>query len=281
MLTYCPEATPIEPWVTRANVPSSRFRNRRPSTQYSRAGLRPHFVFIPHSRSGRSGVLLSEGSHFTTYKWSVPAGGGGVGVSQSYCYIERSLTHARAPAYVMYDVARAGSPGPAPGWRTLPPARPRLIYDPRVCFQGSANKDDLHQRNSRPAGWLAGRRRPDYWECARPPTEGHFENLEMTTDRETGSRYYFVNRIYLDCISILVSRSADEFWQMFLQHSFLEILNKIVIYFIFPWSSIGKALGSCKLPISFLRLFRGEKKGSIEIKTHVSFKSDQIHIRLL
>lgn len=89
------------------------------------------------------------------------------------------------------------------------PTRPRLIYDPRVCFQGSANKDDLHQRNSRPAGWLAGRRRPDYWECARPPTEGHFENSEMTTDRETGSRYYFVNRIYLDCISILVSRSAD------------------------------------------------------------------------
>lgn len=75
--------------------PSSRFRNRRPSTQYSRAALRPHFVFIPHSRSGRSGILQSQGSHFTTYKWSVPAGGGG-GVSHShYCYIERSRTHAR------------------------------------------------------------------------------------------------------------------------------------------------------------------------------------------
>lgn len=189
--------------------PSSRFRNRRPSTQYSRAALRPHFVFIPHSRSGRSGILLSDGSHFTTYKWSVPAGGRGVSHSH-YCYIERSRTHARAPAYVVYDVARAGS------WSRLThaparPTRPRLIYDPRVCFQGSANKDDLHQRNSRPVGWLAGRRRPDYWECARPPTEGHFENSEMTTDRETGSRYYFVNRIYLDCISILVSRSADEF----------------------------------------------------------------------
>lgn len=134
---------------------------------------------------------------------------GGGGVSQSLL-LHRAFTHARSRARIRCaDVARAGS------WSMLThaparPTRPRLIYDPRVCFQGSANKDDLHQRNSRPADWLAGRRRPDYWECARPPTEGHFENSEMTTDCETGSRYYFVNRIYLDCISILVSRSADE-----------------------------------------------------------------------
>lgn len=117
----------------------------------------------------------------------------------------------RASVHVRTYTLCTASLAPGPRVLTHAPARPRLIYDPRVCFQGSANKDDLHQRNSRPAGWLAGRRRPDYWECARPPTEGHFENLEMTTDRETGSRYYFVNRIYLDCISILVSRSADEF----------------------------------------------------------------------
>lgn len=151
--------------------------------------------------------------------------------------LHRAFTYARSRARIRCVRRRScrvrGSCSRLTHAPAFPPARPRLIYDPRVCFQGSANKDDLHQRNSRPAGWLAGRRRPDYWECARPPTEGHFENLEMTTDRETGSRYYFVNRIYLNCISILVSRSADEFWQMFLQNYFLEILNKIVIYFIF------------------------------------------------
>lgn len=139
-------------------------------------------------------------------------GGGGL----SHSHTATSSVHVRSRARPHTLCTTSLAPGPRvlvqADARSRPPAsRPRLIYDPRVCFQGSANKDDLHQRNSRPAGWLAGRRRPDYWECARPPTEGHFENLEMTTDRETGSRYYFVNRIYLDYISILVSRSAVEF----------------------------------------------------------------------
>lgn len=178
------------------------------------------------------------------------------GGGMSHSHTATSSVHVRTLARPHTLCTTSLAPGPGvlvqADARSRPPARPRLIYDPRVCFQGSANKDDLHQRNSRPAGWLAGRRRPDYWECARPPTEGHFENSEMTTDRETGSRYYFVNRIYLDCISILVSRSANEFLAN-VSSTFFSWNSKGNIYLFYfslnlHWISTGQLEVAYNLP---------------------------------
>lgn len=154
--------------------PRSRFRNRRPSTQYSKAVLRPTSFSSPTAEAAAE-VAYYKARTLTLLPTSGRYPPWGEGESHSHTATPSVHVRTRARARIRCVRRRSRRVLVQADARSRPPARPRLIYDPRVCFQGSANKDDLHQRNSRPAGWLAGRRRPDYWECARPPTEGHLK----------------------------------------------------------------------------------------------------------
>lgn len=129
--------------------PSSRFRNRRLSTQYSRAALRPHFVFIPHSRSGRSGILQSEGSlTLLLTSGRYPTGGEG-GAGLTVILLHRAFTHARSRARIRCVRRRS---------------RSRLTHAPALCLftiPGSVSKEARTKMTSingipgRSAGWLA------------------------------------------------------------------------------------------------------------------------------
>lgn len=76
-------------------------------------------------------------------------------VSQSYCYTERSRTLARAPAYVVYDDARAGS------WSRLthapdrPPALGLFTIPGSVSKEARTKMTSINGIPGRPAGWLA------------------------------------------------------------------------------------------------------------------------------